>query len=408
MGHEPTALFGLRVVELGSMIAGPFCGQLLGDFGADVVKVEDPGTGDVMRRWGRADRGTSGLWWPAIARNKRSVTIDLRSVEGQALARRLVRSADIVVENFRPGTLERWGLGYEEAAALDPAVIYVRLSGFGQTGPYAQQAGFGAIGEAMGGLRYVTGDPDHPPSRAGISLGDSLAGTFGAMGALVALQERNRSGRGQVVDVALYEAVLAIMESLIPDHAIAGYIRERSGATLPGTAPSNAYRTADEDWVLIGANADGVFARLVRALDLPIGDDPRFATHEMRGSHAEELDALIEKATLQWRAEDLLALLHEHGVPAGRVYRAPDLLADPHVRAREAVVRMVHPELGEYPMQGVFPRLSRTPGRVVALGPALGEHNREVLVEELGLPEDVLTADHVRPRAPVAVGRAGA
>ncbi len=408
MGHEPTALFGLRVVELGSMIAGPFCGQLLGDFGADVVKVEDPGTGDVMRRWGRADRGTSGLWWPAIARNKRSVTIDLRSVEGQALARRLVRSADIVVENFRPGTLERWGLGYEEAAALDPAVIYVRLSGFGQTGPYAQQAGFGAIGEAMGGLRYVTGDPDHPPSRAGISLGDSLAGTFGAMGALVALQERNRSGRGQVVDVALYEAVLAIMESLIPDHAIAGYIRERSGATLPGTAPSNAYRTADEDWVLIGANADGVFARLVRALDLPIGDDPRFATHEMRGSHAEELDALLEKATLQWRAEDLLALLHEHGVPAGRVYRAPDLLADPHVRAREAVVRMVHPELGEYPMQGVFPRLSRTPGRVVALGPALGEHNREVLVEELGLPEDVLTADHVRPRAPVAVGRAGA
>ena len=408
MGHEPTALFGLRVVELGSMIAGPFCGQLLGDFGADVVKVEDPGTGDVMRRWGRADRGTSGLWWPAIARNKRSVTIDLRSVERQALARRLVRSADIVVENFRPGTLERWGLGYEEAAALDPAVIYVRLSGFGQTGPYAQQAGFGAIGEAMGGLRYVTGDPDHPPSRAGISLGDSLAGTFGAMGALVALQERNRSGRGQVVDVALYEAVLAIMESLIPDHAIAGYIRERSGATLPGTAPSNAYRTADEDWVLIGANADGVFARLVRALDLPIGDDPRFATHEMRGSDAEELDALIEKATLQWRAEDLLALLHEHGVPAGRVYRAPDLLADPHVRAREAVVRMVHPELGEYPMQGVFPRLSRTPGRVVALGPALGEHNREVLVEELGLPEDVLTADHVRPRAPVAVGRAGA
>ena len=408
MGHEPTALFGLRVVELGSMIAGPFCGQLLGDFGADVVKVEDPGTGDVMRRWGRADRGTSGLWWPAIARNKRSVTIDLRSVEGQALARRLVRSADIVVENFRPGTLERWGLGYEEAAALDPAVIYVRLSGFGQTGPYAQQAGFGAIGEAMGGLRYVTGDPDHPPSRAGISLGDSLAGTFGAMGALVALQERNRSGRGQVVDVALYEAVLAIMESLIPDHAIAGYIRERSGATLPGTAPSNAYRTADEDWVLIGANADGVFARLVRALDLPIGDDPRFAPPEMRGSHAEELDALLEKATLQWRAEDLLALLHEHGVPAGRVYRAPDLLADPHVRAREAVVRMVHPELGEYPMQGVFPRLSRTPGRVVALGPALGEHNREVLVEELGLPEDVLTADHVRPRAPVAVGRAGA
>jgi len=390
------------------MIAGPFCGQLLGDFGADVVKVEDPGTGDVMRRWGRADRGTSGLWWPAIARNKRSVTIDLRSVEGQALARRLVRSADIVVENFRPGTLERWGLGYEEAAAVDPAVIYVRLSGFGQTGPYAQQAGFGAIGEAMGGLRYVTGDPDHPPSRAGISLGDSLAGTFGAMGALVALQERNRSGRGQVVDVALYEAVLAIMESLIPDHAIAGYIRERSGATLPGTAPSNAYRTADEDWVLIGANADGVFARLVRALDLPIGDNPRFATHEMRGSHAEELDALIEKATLQWRAEDLLVLLHEHGVPAGRVYRAPDLLADPHVRAREAVVRMVHPELGEYPMQGVFPRLSRTPGRVVALGPALGEHNREVLVEELGLPEDVLTADHVRPRAPVAVGRAGA
>jgi formyl-CoA transferase len=390
------------------MIAGPFCGQLLGDFGADVVKVEDPRTGDVMRRWGRADRGTSGLWWPTIARNKRSVTIDLRVPEGQRIGRRLLRSADLVVENFRPGTLERWGLGYEEIAQHNPAVIYVRLSGFGQTGPYAQQAGFGAIGEAMGGLRYVTGDPDHPPSRAGISLGDSLAGTFGALGAVVALQERGRSGRGQVVDVALYEAVLAVMESLIPDAAIAGYVRERSGATLPGTAPSNAYRTADDDWVVIGANADGVFGRLVQALGLPIQDDPRFATHEGRGSHAEELDALIESATLRHRGEQLLDLLHAHAVPAGRVYRAPDILADPHVQARDAVLRMVHPELGDYPMQGVFPRLSRTPGGVSTLGPALGEHNEEILVEELGLPHDVLTADHVRPRLPVGVRRAGA
>ena len=405
MAREVTAaLSGIRVIELGSMIAGPFCGQLLGDFGADVVKVEDPGTGDVMRRWGRADRGTTGLWWPTIARNKRSVSIDLRCPEGQRLARRLVGSADVVVENFRPETLERWGLGYEGVAEDNPGVVYVRLSGFGQTGPYAQRAGFGAIGEAMGGLRYVTGDPDHPPSRAGISLGDSLAGTFGALGALVALQERHRSGRGQVVDVALYEAVLAVMESLIPDSAIAGHVRERSGPTLPGAAPSNAYRTADDDWVVIGANADGVFARLVQALDLPLRDDPRFVTHEARGAHADELDAVIETVTVRHGAGELLELLHDHGVPAGRVYRAPDILADAHVRAREAVVRMVHPDLGNYPMQAVFPRLSRTPGRVGALGPALGEHNREVLVGELGLPDDVLLADHVRPRVPVAAG----
>ena len=407
-GNPSEALSGLRVIEMGSLIAGPFCGQLLGDFGADVVKIEDPTTGDPMRRWGRADRGTTGLWWPTISRNKRSVSIDLRFPDGQQVIRQLISSADVVVENFRPGTLERWGLGYEEMAAGNPAVVYVRLSGFGQDGPYAQRAGFGSIGEAMGGLRYVTGDAAHPPSRSGISLGDSLAGIFGAVGALVALHERTRSGRGQVVDVALYEAVLAVMESLIPDHTIAGHIRERSGATLPGAAPSNAYRTGDEEWVVVGANGDRVFARLVEALALPIQDDRRFATHEARGDHAEELDAIIEEATSRYDAEEVLARLHDHGVPASRIYRAPDILADPHVRARQAVLQMTHPEFGEYPMQSVFPRLSRTPGRVGALGPALGEHNREVLVDELGLSEDVLLADHVRPRVQAAIGAPGA
>lgn len=397
------ALDGVRVVELGTLIAGPFCGQLLGDLGADVVKIEDPRGGDPMRRWGRADRGTTGLWWPTIARNKRSVTLDLRDPSGQDVARRLLGGADVVVENFRPGTLERWGLGYDSVARENPAVVFVRVSGFGQTGPYAERAGFGSIGEAMGGLRYVTGDPEHRPSRTGISLGDSLAAVFGTIGALAALHERERSGRGQVVDVALYESVLAVMESLLPDYTLADYVRERSGATLPGAAPSNVYPTRDGDWLVIGANADGVFRRLVDALELPVPlDGAHFATHEARGTNAAELDALIESRTAVLDAEEALDRLHRHGVPAGRMYRAPDMLADPHFAARDAVLRMAYGTVGEYPMQGVFPRLSRTPGAVRSLGPALGEHNRAVLVDELGLPDSVLAEDYVVPVRPPA------
>jgi formyl-CoA transferase len=397
------ALDGVRVVELGTLIAGPFCGQLLGDLGADVVKIEDPRGGDPMRRWGRADRGTTGLWWPTIARNKRSVTLDLRDPSGQDVARRLLGGADVVVENFRPGTLERWGLGYDSVARENPSVVFVRVSGFGQSGPYAERAGFGSIGEAMGGLRYVTGDPEHRPSRTGISLGDSLAAVFGTIGALAALHERERSGRGQVVDVALYESVLAVMESLLPDYTLADHVRERSGATLPGAAPSNVYPTRDGDWLVIGANADGVFRRLVDALELAVPvADARFATHEARGTNAAELDALIERRTAVLDAEDALDRLHRHGVPAGRMYRAPDMLTDPHFAARDAVLRVAHATLGEYPMQGVFPRLSRTPGAVRSLGPALGEHNRAVLVDELGLPDSVLAEDYVVPLRPPA------
>ncbi|WP_027343198.1 CaiB/BaiF CoA transferase family protein [Hamadaea tsunoensis] len=374
-----TALSDVRVIETGTLLAGPFCGQLLGDFGAEVVKVEDPGKGDPMRQWGREKPHGQSLWWPVVARNKKSVTCDLRTEAGQDLLRRLVTGADILLENFRPGTLERWGLGYDRLRELNPRLILVRVTGYGQTGPYSPRAGFGSIGEAMGGLRYVTGEADRPPSRSGISLGDSLAATFAAYGAVAALHARERTGVGQVVDSAIYEAVLAMMESLLPEWTVAGYQRERTGAILPNVAPSNAYPTADGTDILIAANQDTVFRRLCEVMGTPsLGTDPRYATHGARGEHQEELDRLIAAWTAEQPAGPLLDRLHEAGVPAGGIYTAADILADPHVAAREAVVRVPHPEFGELPMQNVAPRLSATPGSVRWAGPALGEHNDEI------------------------------
>ncbi len=384
-------LAGVRVIEMGQLLAGPFCGQLLGDFGAEVIKVEPPGMGDPMRDWGREKPHGKSLWWPILARNKKSVTLDLRSDRGQDLARQLAGSADVLIENFRPGTLERWGLGPDQLWAANPGLIITRVTGYGQSGPYAARAGFGSIGEAMGGIRYVTGDPAMPPSRAGISLGDELAGTFAALGTLVALHARQRTGKGQIVDTALYEAVLAMMESLLPEWAVAGYQRERTGSVLPNVAPSNIYPTLDGP-ILIAANQDSVFRRLAAVMGQPdLAVDARYATHGARGANAAELDDLIGAWTARQPAAEALALLHTSGIPAGLIYRAADMLTDPHFRARQAIVRMAHPEFGEIPMQNVVPRLSGTPGTIRSLGPELGQHNAEIYAGLLGLTSEQTT-----------------
>ena len=394
-GNESTDQTGplsdLRVIEMGQLLAGPFCGQLLADFGAEVIKLEDPGKGDPMRQWGRESSQGQSLWWPVVARNKKSVTCNLRTAEGQQIARDLIASADILIENFRPGTLERWGLSYEELSAVNPKLIMVRVTGYGQTGPYSPRAGYGSIGEAMGGLRYITGDPDSLPSRTGISIGDSLAAVFATIGALVALHGVQRTGRGQVVDSAIYEAVLALMESVVPEYELTGYQRERTGSILPNTAPSNVYPTADDSSILIAANQDTVFGRLVDAMGRPeLASDPRYVNHTERGIRQTELDDLIAEWTRTQDSESLLVLLEEKGVPAGRIYQARDMMTDPHFIAREAIVKVQHKLFGEFPLQNVAPKLSSTPGSIRWLGPELGEHTAEILTSALNrTPQEI-------------------
>jgi formyl-CoA transferase len=385
---EPTGpLVGLRVLELGSFIAGPFAGQLLGDYGAEVIKVETPGEGDPMRTWGITHEG-QGLWWPAIARNKRSVAIDLRRPTGRELIRRLAARVDVVLENFRPGRLDEWDLGYDELRSRNPKIILVHVSGFGQTGPRAFDAGFGSIGEAMGGIRATTGDPDRPPARCGISLGDALAGLFAVVGTLAALEERHTSGEGQEVDVAIYEAVAALMESTLADYEVAGVTRRRTGGVLPGVAPANAYPTADGSDVLIAGNADSIFVRLCAAMGVPeLAKDPRFADHASRGRNMNDLDARIADWTCTQTTDALLALLSSHGVPAGRVYTPADMVGDPQYAARTMVVRAASRAGYEVPMPGVVPKFSRTPGSVADVGPELGEHTEMVLRELAGIEE---------------------
>lgn len=379
-------LSDLRVIELGTLLAGPFCGQLLGDMGAEIIKVEPPEQGDPLRVWGREKAHGKSLWWPVVARNKKSVTLDLRKPEGQKVLHELVAKADFLLENFRPGTLEKWGCGYDELAKINPRLIMIRVSGYGQSGPYSRRAGFGAIGEAMGGLRYVVGDPSTPPSRMGISIGDSLAATFACLGALSALHHREVTGRGQVVDSAIYEAVLNMMESLVTEYDKAGYIRERTGAILPNIAPSNVYPTSDGSMVLIAANQDTVFQRLTQAMGRPeLAQQPEYSSHGARGERQKEVDALIGEWTRTKAREELLDLMEEFAVPAGLIYRAPEMLADPHFKAREAIVSVEHPELGELKMQNVAPKLSRTPGRVRSPSPKLGQHNDEVYRGLLGM-----------------------
>jgi formyl-CoA transferase len=379
-------LSDLRVLELGTLLAGPICGQLLGDMGAEVIKIEPPGQGDPLRVWGRETSHGKSLWWPIVARNKKSITLDMRQPQGQSVFKELVRQADFVLENFRPGTMERWSCGYQQLAQINPRLIMIRVSGFGQTGPYSRQAGFGAIGEAMGGLRYVVGDPSRPPSRTGISIGDSLAAVYACQGALAALHYRERTGRGQIVDSAIYEAVLAMMESLVTEYDQTGYIRERTGAILPNVAPSNVYLTSDRQMVLIAANQDTVFKRLAAAMGRPeLAQDPRYATHIERGKHQQQLDTLVNEWTCTLSRAELLQLMETHGVPAGLIYRAPEMLADAHFKAREAIVGVPHPDFGTLQMQNVAPKLSATPGRIRSPSPALGEHNQEIFRELLGM-----------------------
>lgn len=392
MTKEPDGRSGpltdLRVVEMGQLIAGPFCGQLLADFGAEVIKLEQPGSGDPMRVWGAEKPHGKPLWFPVLARNKKSVTLNARAAEGQDIVRRLVAKSDIVVENFRPGTMERWNLGYDDLAAVNPRVIMVRVSGYGQTGPYAQRAGYGAIGEAMGGLRYVVGDPAAPPSRMGVSIGDTLAATFAALGAMMAVHNVKRTGRGQMVDSAIYEAVLAVMECLVTEYDVGGYVRERTGSILPRIAPSNVYPSRDGKMVLIGANQDTVFRRLAEAMDRPeLADDPRYADHVARGNNQAGLDDVIAAWTRTLDSDELVARLNAHGVPNGGMYRAPEMLEDAHFAAREAIVRVADPVFGPMRMQNVAPRLSETPGGVRSTAPTLGAHNDEVLGGLLGIEE---------------------
>ncbi|MEM9304743.1 MAG: CoA transferase, partial [Pseudomonadota bacterium] len=321
------ALSDIRVIEMGTLLAGPFCGQLLGDMGAEIIKVEAPNMGDPMRVWGQEKAHGKSLWWPVVARNKKSVTINLRVEAGQQLVRDLVAKADIVLENFRPGTMERWNLGYEDLKKVNPGIIMVRVSGQGQTGPYSKRAGYGSIGEAMGGLRYVCGDPSSPPSRMGISIGDSLAATHATVGALAALHHRDRTGEGQVVDSAIYEAVLGMMESLVTEYDQTGYIRERTGSILPNVAPSNVYPTSDDLLILIAANQDTVFKRLASAMGQPeLAEDERYSTHAARGHRQEELDVMVGEWTKTKTAQELTDLMEEHGVPVGKIYRAAEML----------------------------------------------------------------------------------
>lgn len=390
MAESDGPLAGLKVVEMGTLIAGPYCARLMAEFGAEVVKIEAPGDGDPLRRWRKLHEGNS-LWWYAQARNKRSVAVNLRDPEGQAIVRRLARKADIVVENFRPGALEKWNLGYDALAEGNPGLIMVRLSGFGQTGPYRDQPGFGAIGESMGGMRYITGYPDRPPVRVGVSIGDSLAAMFGVIGALTALHERARSGRGQVVDVALYEAVFALMESMLPEYAHDGSVRERTGAALPGIVPSNTYLCRDGRYVVIGANADSIFKRMMRAIGRPdLADDPTLASNDGRVKRTEELDRVIGDWAIGVELDQALAVLAKAEVPSGRIYSIADIASDPHFAARGMLERH---RLGnrEVVLPGIVPKLSATPGRTRWIGPRLGEHTDTVL-GDLGLDPATIAA----------------
>lgn len=384
------ALAGLRVVEMGQLIAGPFCGQLLGDMGAEVIKVEAPGKGDPMREWGQGD---VKVQWEVIARNKRSVTANLRVPEGQDLVRQLIARADVLVENFKPGTLEKWGLGPDDLRKDNPGLIVARMSGYGQDGPYSSRAGFGGIGEAMGGWRYIVGEEDRPPSRMGVSIGDTLCATYGCMGILAALHHREKTGEGQVIDTALYEAVLQVMEGLVPEYDRNGLIRERSGSILKGIAPSNVYSCKDGPF-MIGGNNDAIFARLAQAMGQPeLAEDARYKTHLARGHNQTELDDIINEWTATLTIDEVEALMEEYSIPAGRVYTAADMVDDPHFAAREAIIEVETTRHGPLKMQNAFPRFSQTPSGFRRPAPAEpGQDNAEIYGALLGLSDDKLAA----------------
>ncbi|WP_395503511.1 CaiB/BaiF CoA transferase family protein [Ectopseudomonas mendocina] len=372
------ALQGLKVIEMGQLIAGPFASKLLGEFGADVIKIEPPSVGDPLRKWRKIKDGTS-LWWHVQSRNKRSLTLDLKQAEAQNIVRKLVAEADVLVENFRPGTLEGWGLGYDALKAINPRLIMLRISGYGQTGPYRDLPGFGVIGEAMGGLRHLSGYPGQAPVRVGISIGDSLSSLYGVIGVLLALQERARSGQGQEIDVALYESVFAMMESLIPEYDAFGYVREPAGSALPGITPSNSYPCNDGSYVLIAGNGDSIYKRLMSLIGRDdLGNDPRLAQNDGRSQHAELIDGAIAEWTAQRGRDEVIEALKGARVPAGYPYTAADIVQDPHYLARQ-MIEQVQTSVGPLKVPGVLPKLSRTPGRIGTGGPQLGEHNDDIL-----------------------------
>lgn len=381
-------LSGLRVLELGQLIAGPFCGQLLGDFGAEVIKVEAPDRPDPARDWGAVKVNDESVFWAIIARNKKSMTLNLRLQKGQEILKRLVSTADVLVENFRPGTLEKWGLGPDVLHQINPRLVITRVSGYGQTGPESHKPGYASVGEAKGGLRHLIGEPDRPPARAGVSLGDTMTGTFAALGTMMALYHREKSGRGQVVDAAIYESVMAFMESLLPEFALASHTRERSGGILPRIAPSGAYPCRD-GMVIIGANQDTLFERLSRMMGKDWAGDPRFATHDARGENQADLDEMISDWTSTRSMQDVLRLCEANAIPSGPVNTAKEMLADAHIKARAAIVNVFSPMLGQdVPMQAPVPKLSATPGGVETAGRALGQDTSAIL-EVLGYsPED--------------------
>ena len=378
---SPAALKGLRVVEMGQLIAGPFCAKMLGEFGADVIKIEPPGAGDPLRNWRMIKNGTS-VWWQVQSRNKRSIALDLRSPEGQEVARRLIAEADVLVENFRPGTLEKWGMGWEALSKLNPGLVMLRISGYGQTGPYRDLPGFGVIGEAMGGLRHLTGEPGRVPVRVGVSIGDSLAALHGTIGVMMALYHRKvNGGAGQVIDVALHESVFNVMESLIPEYSAFGAVREAAGGALPGIAPTNAYPCAD-GYVLVAGNGDSIFKRLMQTIGRPdLGDAPDLASNDGRVARVAELDAAIAEWTKSRSTDEVLAALAAAAVPAGRVYTAKDIHEDPHYRARQMILRQETRDGYALDVPGIVPKLSATPGSVRSSAPHLGDDTDDVMRE---------------------------
>jgi formyl-CoA transferase len=394
---RPQVLAGIRVIELGQLIAGPFCGKTLGDFGADVIKVEPPGLGDPLRKWRVLKDGTS-LWWQVQSRNKRSITLDLRKPEGQEIVRKLVAEADVLIENFKPGSMEEWGLGWEALCAVNPGLIMVRISGFGQSGPYRDRAGFGVVAEAMGGLRYLTGEPGRMPVRTGISIGDTLASLHGTIGVLLALYHRKTNGGiGQVIDVALYEAVFNCMESLLPEYSAAGVVREPSGSALPGIAPTNAYPSSD-GVLLIAGNGDSIFKRLMRAIGrADFAEAADLATNEGRVRRVAEIDEAIAAWTRGRTVSDALAVLAAAQVPAGRIYTAKDIAEDPQYRARNMIERITTREGYALEVPGIVPKLSATPGAIRSAAPLLGEHTVELLKEQglSGAEIEALTAKKI-------------
>lgn len=391
---QPLPLQGIKVIELGSLIAGPYAGTLLAQFGAEVIKIETPVNGDPLRKWRKLHDGTS-LWWYSQSRNKKSVTLNLKSERAQQIVRDLVKDADVMIENFRPGLMESWGLGWEQLSAINPKLVMVRISGYGQSGPYRERPGFAAIAESMGGLRYLSGYADRPPVRVGVSLGDSLASLYGVIGALLAMHHvKANRGTGQFIDVALYEAVFGIMESLIPEYAMFEHVRERTGSSLPGISPSNTYLCADGNYVIIAGNGDGIFKRLMQAIGLPeFAEDARFADNAKRVQHNDLLDGVIGEWTARHPIDAVLQVLEQADVPSGRIYTAADIARDPQYAARGMIERHTLPDGQPIDLPGIVPKLSATPGSTRWVGPELGEHTDEVL-HALGL--DAAALDSLR------------